>query len=37
MATEAGRHAAEMLWPAVADQYRSLGTRLLANRTPVLG
>jgi len=37
MATEAARLAPALLWPAIGEQYRSLATELLANRTPVLG
>ena len=37
MATEAGRLSPPLLWPTVAERYRSLISELLANRTPVLG
>jgi glycosyltransferase involved in cell wall biosynthesis len=37
MSTEAFRLAPALLWPAVADRYRSLAAELLANRTAVLG
>ena len=37
MSARAARLAPALLWPAVADRYRALGAKLLANRTPVLG
>jgi glycosyltransferase involved in cell wall biosynthesis len=37
MAVEAMRLAPALLWPAVAERYRSLTANLLANRTSVLG
>jgi glycosyltransferase involved in cell wall biosynthesis len=37
MSAEARRLAPSLLWPAVAQRYRSLAAELLANRTPALG
>jgi polysaccharide biosynthesis protein PslF len=37
MSTEACRLAPALMWPAVAERYRSLSAELLANRTPALG
>jgi glycosyltransferase involved in cell wall biosynthesis len=37
MSAEAARLAPLLLWPAVAEQYRSLATSLLADRAPVSG
>ena len=37
MTAEALRIAPSLWWPAVADQYRALATKLRANSTPVLG
>ena len=35
MSAEAERRSPALMWPIVADRYRSLATTLLANRTPV--
>ena len=37
MSTEAIRLSSALMWPAVADSYRSLASAVLNNRTPVLG
>jgi polysaccharide biosynthesis protein PslF len=37
MSAEARRLAPSLLWPAVAQRYRSLASELLANRAPALG